>query len=109
MAQLNFNTLRQKCLSTGKLFEDPEFPPSDKILMAKPQQIVQWKRPKEISPKPRFFVDDFSRFDVKQGGLGNCWFLAAIETLTQNRQLFERVVPHDNTLDKGYTGMFHFR
>lgn len=104
----NFNDLRQKCLSTGKLFEDPEFQPSDKILM-KSQKAVQWKRPKDICSRPRFVVEGFSRFDVKQGVLGNCWFLAALETLTQNRQLFEKVVPLDNTFEKGYTGIFRFR
>lgn len=106
----NFIELKQRCLTIGKLFEDPEFPPSDDILMKKPHQKIQWKRPKEICGKPHLVVEGFSRLDVKQGALGDCWFLAAIETLTQNRSLLEKVVPPDNSFSRGeYAGIFHFR
>ncbi len=38
-------------------------------------------------------------------------FIAAVSNLTLHRNLFEQVVPSDNTLDPngGYCGAFHFR
>lgn len=67
-------------------------------------------RPHEIVGNPKFFVDGFSRFDVKQGNLGNCWFMAAVANLTQNPNLFAQVVPSDNSdFEENYTGSFHFK
>ena len=56
-----------------------------------------------------FFVDGVTRFDVKQGGLGDCWLVAAIANLTMHEKLFQQVVPHDQTFKDGYAGIFHFR
>lgn len=107
---LNFYEIRRKCLATGQLYKDPEFQPSEKILMLEDKQKVsQWCRPKEICANPKFVVDGFSRFDVMQGSLGDCWFLAALATLTQNKKLFEKVVPADNDFGASYAGVFHFR
>ena len=69
----------------------------------------EWLRPKEICADPRFFVEGFSRFDVQQGVLGNCWLIAAAANLTQDTKLFLRVVPDDNSFVENYAGIFHFR
>ena len=59
---------------------------------------------------PKFVIDGYSRFDVKQGELGDCWFLAAAASLTQYKKLFSKVVPSCNyDFDNKYTGVFHFR
>lgn len=63
----------------------------------------------EISDDPQFFVEGYSRFDVQQGELGDCWLLAAASTLTQDQKLFFRVVPEDNSFEENYAGIFHFR
>ena len=55
------------------------------------------------------FVDGFSRFDVQQGELGDCWLLAAIANLTLYRRLFFQVVPEDQDFAENYAGIFHFR
>ncbi len=57
----------------------------------------------------RFFVEGASRFDVKQGELGDCWLLAAIANLTMRSKIFKIVVPEDQSFQQGYTGLFHFR
>ena len=53
-------------------------------------------------------MEGFSRFDARQGELGNCWFLAAAASLTLNPKLFSRVVFNDNSFVKDYCGIFHF-
>ena len=73
------------------------------------QRAVVWKRPKDICTNPKFFVDGTSRFDVEQGSLGDCWLLAAIANLTLHEKLFNKVVPHDQSFENEYAGIFHFR
>jgi calpain, invertebrate len=106
----DFYKIREECLKSGKLFEDPEFPATDRSVYhtERPDTAYKWQRPKDFCKNPKFFVDGFSRFDVKQGQLGDCWFLAATANLTQHKKLFTRVVCEDNSFDEKYAGIFHF-
>lgn len=63
----------------------------------------------EIVDNPQFFVEGYSRFDVQQGELGDCWLLAATANLTQESSLFFRVIPPDQSFEENYAGIFHFR
>ncbi|XP_066591837.1 calpain-A isoform X3 [Prorops nasuta] len=107
----DFNTLRRECLETGRLFEDPEFLAEDSSLYfsRRPDRYVEWRRPMEIADNPQLFVEGFSRFDVQQGELGDCWLLAAVANLTMHPHLFFQVVPEDQSFDENYAGIFHFR
>lgn len=107
----DFYSLRQQCLDSGSLFEDPEFPASDKSLFfsRRADRRYEWLRPMEIVDDPQFFVEGYSRFDVQQGELGDCWLLAAAANLTQDQKLFFRVVCDDNSFEENYAGIFHFR
>lgn len=43
-----------------------------------PVELVEWLRPSEFVPagkKPAVFIDGAEAGDVKQGALGDCWFL----------------------------------
>ncbi|XP_075165551.1 calpain A isoform X3 [Haematobia irritans] len=106
----NFEVIRQQCLASGSLFEDPEFPASNESLMfsRRPDRYIEWLRPHEICDDPQFFVEGYSRFDVQQGELGDCWLLAAAANLTQDANLFFRVVPPDQSFEENYAGVFHF-
>uniref|UniRef100_A0A6P7FRT6 Calpain-B-like n=1 Tax=Diabrotica virgifera virgifera TaxID=50390 RepID=A0A6P7FRT6_DIAVI len=107
----DFYALRDECLANGTLFEDPEFPCNDSSLFfsQRPDRNYEWKRPNEICNDPKFFVEGFSRFDVQQGILGDCWLLAATANLTLNSRLFFQIVPDDQEFDDKYAGIFHFR
>nr|XP_034171888.1 calpain-A-like isoform X2 [Osmia lignaria] len=107
----DFNTLRRECLASGTLFDDPEFPADDTSLYfsRRPDRYIEWKRPMEIVDNPQLFVEGFSRFDVQQGELGDCWLLAAVANLTMDANLFFQVVPEDQSFDENYAGIFHFR
>ncbi|XP_047482673.1 calpain-B-like [Penaeus chinensis] len=102
----NYRKLKAKCLSVGELFLDTEFPADASSLGF--EKAVEWKRPTELVASPQF-VKSMSRFSVKQGELGNCWFLSALSAITQNPGLLYRVVPGDQDFADNYAGIFHFR
>jgi len=101
----DYNSIKQQCLASGRLFEDPIFSPRG----SKRSDCV-WLRPFEISSSPKFVSSGVSRFDVVQGELGDCWLVAAVANLTLNQRLFALVVPPDQSFDRGsYCGLFRFR
>ncbi|XP_067627682.1 calpain-A [Eurosta solidaginis] len=106
----DFDAIRSMCLANGSLFEDPLFPANNESLMfsQRPDRHIEWLRPHEIADDPQFFVEGYSRFDVQQGELGDCWLLAATANLTQSSNLFFRVVPPDQSFEENYAGVFHF-
>lgn len=58
---------------------------------------------------PKMFVGELDRFDINQGEIGNCWFLAAMANLAESEQCFSRVVPPNQDFGPGYCGIFRFR
>lgn len=63
---------------------------------------------KELCDNPAFIADGTSRFDLDQGNLGDCWFIAAAATLACRPELLDVVVPKDQSFQDNYAGIFHF-
>ncbi|KAJ3591314.1 hypothetical protein NHX12_009260 [Muraenolepis orangiensis] len=113
----NYDLLKRNCLKDRSLFEDPEFPTTDKSLYFKkaPAGRVEWKRPGEISDEPHLFVEGISAHDLHQGSVGNCWFVAACSCLALKPQLWKKVIPDsddqewDHKRPEKYAGIFHFQ
>ncbi|XP_046899416.1 calpain 2, (m/II) large subunit, like [Hypomesus transpacificus] len=112
----DYNELKRNCLECRQLFRDETFeaipsalgfdelgPSSYKI------RGVSWMRPTELSSNPQFIVAGATRTDICQGALGDCWLLAAIASLTLNEQVLARVVPHGQSFENNYAGIFHFQ
>ncbi|XP_060767389.1 calpain-8 [Neoarius graeffei] len=112
----DFQKLRRECLESGKLFCDPTFPAEFRSLgynqlsrYSSKTIGVEWKRPSEVCPDPKFICDGATRTDICQGTLGDCWLLAAIASLTLDTQILGRVVPADQSFTEQYAGIFHFQ
>ncbi|XP_076020360.1 calpain-2 catalytic subunit-like [Genypterus blacodes] len=111
-----YETLRQRCLENGSLFEDDSFPAESKSLgynelgrySSKTRGVV-WKRPTELCSNPKFIDNGATRTDICQGALGDCWLLAAIASLTLDQRILARVVPPGQSFTDGYAGIFHFQ
>ncbi|XP_016386602.1 calpain-2 catalytic subunit-like [Sinocyclocheilus rhinocerous] len=112
----DYQSLKQECLAKGTLFCDPTFPAESDSLgynelgqQSPKTRGVQWKRPKELCSKPQFIVDGAERTDICRGALGDCWLLAAITSLTLEKEILKRVVPHGQSFTENYAGIFHFQ
>uniref|UniRef100_A0A8B9J266 Calpain 9 n=1 Tax=Amazona collaria TaxID=241587 RepID=A0A8B9J266_9PSIT len=106
-----YKKLKQECLSSGVLFEDPDFPACDSSLFFSEKAPIPfiWKRPGDIVKDPKFILGGATRTDICQGDLGDCWLLAAIASLTLNEKTLARVVPLDQNFGPDYAGIFHFQ
>ncbi|KAL6069295.1 hypothetical protein STEG23_005521, partial [Scotinomys teguina] len=92
----DFKSLRDQCLSRGQLFTDDTFPAEassigQKLLKGKHLSKLEWKRPQN------FLLDD-----------SDCWFLAALGSLTQNPQCLQKILM-DQSYSHQYAGIFRFR
>uniref|UniRef100_A0A3P8Z4K3 Calpain 8 n=1 Tax=Esox lucius TaxID=8010 RepID=A0A3P8Z4K3_ESOLU len=112
----DFQSLRKACLESGTLFSDPTFPADWNSLgynelgrYSLKTRGVEWKRPMELCSSPQFIAGGATRTDICQGALGDCWLLAAIASLTLDKQILARVVPPGQSFEENYTGIFHFQ
>ncbi|ESO86333.1 hypothetical protein LOTGIDRAFT_129270 [Lottia gigantea] len=111
----SYRKIKSQCIKKKGLFVDTSFPacgPSVFHSRPAPADII-WKRPKDIVPDPKFFIDKASADDFAQGTLGNCWFVAACACIAEDSSLWKKVVPdyHEQEWCKEnkYAGIFHFR
>ena len=61
--------------------------------------------------KAKMTVGGATRLDINQGMLGDCWLLAAIASLTQEKSLMNKVLRvghYDEFGSPGYCGAFQF-
>uniref|UniRef100_A0A8C4RYJ4 Calpain 10 n=1 Tax=Erpetoichthys calabaricus TaxID=27687 RepID=A0A8C4RYJ4_ERPCA len=102
------------------LFEDPDFPADSHSLfsdlhsstpVSKFSDDITWMRPQEVSQQPRLFSENLQENHVKQGILGDCWFLCACAALQCNDRLLKQVIPSGQATwgEKEYNGCFLFR
>jgi hypothetical protein len=67
------------CLNGLSPVDDEDYTPSD---VRRVSQI--------FDNKQQFFVDGASSNDIVQGGLGDCWFLSALATMSTAEGLVEK-------------------
>ncbi|NXP72236.1 CAN14 protein, partial [Ramphastos sulfuratus] len=112
--QQNYQALLEKCLKDKCLFTDDNFPADNSsigtgVLLKKLPQNLQWKRPHALHKSPVFYAANRKQLDLCQGLVENCWFLAALEALTFHQDILAAVVPQNQSFERKYAGIFHFR
>ncbi|KAK3588059.1 hypothetical protein CHS0354_012105 [Potamilus streckersoni] len=86
-------------------FVDLEFTLDDAI--KDKTDIIEWKRPMEFASDPVLVSQGATRCDIGQGSAGTCWFLSMVAVLSEQPELFEKVVPADGWIPED--GVFHCR
>lgn len=111
LRKIDFNTFDPSSIvDTLGNFLDPYFPPLDSSINLGTDRridaVIQWRRPQE------FFKGDYKIFDViepndiKQGKLGDCWFMCALASLAERPELVERLFI---TKDKSPEGFYQVK
>jgi hypothetical protein len=141
--QINLYSLEQDPMSKHFLgeivaanakFVDFDFMPNDQSLYPpmdskkkssesdKKSWVAKWKRPAQFMRDPsniRVFQGSISANDIKQGQLGDCWFLSTVATLTEFPNLIKEMF-QDDFIQQGSTedrenagvstvGLYHLR
>jgi Calpain family cysteine protease len=81
----------------SSLYRDPTNPPEYAINIPP----VEWKRPIEISDEPVMMRDNTNPGDVKQGALGDCYFIESVMTLSVHPELLKNLIVYDG-LEYGF-------
>ncbi|XP_074819520.1 calpain-10 isoform X4 [Natator depressus] len=106
---------RVQSATKENLYKDPTFPASDSSLffncstpLSQFRGEISWLRPQEICSAPQLFSDNPQEVQVKQGILGDCWFLCACVALQKSKYLLSKVIPpgQPSWTDETYTGCF---
>ncbi|CAH2255647.1 calpain-8-like isoform X1 [Pelobates cultripes] len=107
----DYEVLKAQYLKSGKPFEDEKFPASPSSMKPGLESAahIEWKRPKEINADAQFIVDGATRDDIIQGSEGVCSFLSSIAVLTMKKEFLNLVVPWNQSFQKDYCGIFHFK
>lgn len=92
-----------------KFFEDKSFPRNLSSLTDKdPSEsnienvtLLKWKHYREIFKTPELFENSIEPNDIKQGTLGDCYFLCSLSSLAEYKKLIERLFEYYD-LDSGY-------
>ncbi|POI31739.1 hypothetical protein CIB84_004510 [Bambusicola thoracicus] len=112
--QQNYQALLEMCLKNKQLFTDESFPADISsigtgAILKKLPRNVHWKRPHALHRTPVFYAANRKQLDLCQGLVGNCWFLAALQALTFHQDILAAVVPQNQSFERKYAGIFHFR
>lgn len=109
---------KKQLMVTRDLYTDPTFPASDTSIffdyctpLAQFRGEISWLRPKDICSSPRLFSNNLQDVQVKQGILGDCWFLCACVALQKSKYLLNKVIPpgQPSWTDESYQGCFTCR
>lgn len=94
------------CERTNSKFTDPEFDIEADFMWGQNNCLSGLERdeswPEEYSPgsvhrlpwifeNPRFTVDGFSSSDIKQGAIGDCWWVAAVGNIAHRTDLMDKI------------------
>ena len=106
------DAIRKKLKEANINFVDIEFPPVESSIYPQSEgkpfnEPIVWKRPKDFMVideskemfSPEVFYKKIEPNDIKQGQLGDCWFMCALASLAE-MLAEEPVTPNDSVEEK---------
>ena len=97
-----YEDIRKKLEAENSNFEDPLFPKTKSSIgpsRTSYHENIKWMRAQDIASNPVFVTDGTTRFDIEQGKLGDCWFLAALANLPAHPEVFKKVMDKKQTFN----------
>ena len=95
-----YEDIRKKLEAENSNFEDPLFPKTkSSIGPISDSNLIKWKRAEDIASNPVLVKDGTTRFDINQGALGDCWFLATLANLPAHPKVFNKVMDKKQTFN----------
>jgi hypothetical protein len=94
---IEFINQNQKYFQAGSLYYDNHFPATINSVwynpVSKKQELkaIEWKRPKDLNKEPVLFDNEDKSLHAIQANLGDCWFIAACNSIACNRKLLNKV------------------
>eukprot|EP00817_Percolomonadidae_sp_ATCC50343_P000860 CAMPEP_0117419486 /NCGR_PEP_ID=MMETSP0758-20121206/1030_1 /TAXON_ID=63605 /ORGANISM="Percolomonas cosmopolitus, Strain AE-1 (ATCC 50343)" /LENGTH=291 /DNA_ID=CAMNT_0005200563 /DNA_START=687 /DNA_END=1559 /DNA_ORIENTATION=+ len=86
------STFVKSIIKKGELWTDPDFPPNDTSLYKgydgqRYAEKIEWRRVSDIfkGQSYRMFYEGIEADDIRQGALGDCYFLSAIAAVANRR------------------------
>ncbi|KAG7262912.1 hypothetical protein CRUP_025746 [Coryphaenoides rupestris] len=115
----DFQALRRDCLERRQLFQDESFEAVTSSLGFKAldrvptkSRGIRWKRPTTMGQCIKINKQNNKNFVLHPSSpafVSDCWLLAAIASLTLNKQVLCHVVPPNQSFGDNYAGIFHFQ
>lgn len=104
---IDYNTFDPSTISSSLgSFIDPYFPPDDSSINKGTDKVIdtviQWRRPHEFLPGDFKVFDTIEPNDIKQGKLGDCWFMCALASLAERPELVERLFITKESSPQGF-------
>ena len=103
------------CKSSGRSWSDPDFPHDDSSIFGHGEVLhpdwvgTKWLRIKDIVKEPTIFLPPIDANDIRQGSLGNCWFMSACAVLTQKPEALMAVFVTREYNEQGVYGLRFFK
>lgn len=102
---MSLSAVQQSLIANNINFVDSEFIPADESIFSDYvdttnfDSLVHWRRPSEFMEidysldlrEPQIFYDSIDPSDIRQGSLGDCWFMGGLATLAERPSLVERL------------------
>jgi len=97
----DFERISEECKAEGIMWNDPDFPANADSVFGfgeKPgyskymcDKLI-WLRPGDIYKEEKFSVyDEIGPNDIKQGDLGDCYFLSALSAIAEHTERIKRI------------------